>query len=394
MARLLSVTEFAHFSGALLVSATFCMLGGMGTYFLLQRDWPTALARGRGRAGAVLLMQTTIVACACALAAVLIAALGVSVAGLPSSLLALSVVYGFGQQWFLAVTLESRSRGQTMRYASQNLVRSLALFCTGISAALLTASTYWVLAVETVVSLMLTASIFRRILMDVVLPLTEMAAVAWRRMHMIAWRSALALLLSGILGFILINVDRWLAAELFDAKAFAQYAFVGTVLMIAQSLQALVNAWAFPMLARRHADRGPHFAFRLCVQLSGVTFGLGALAILPLWWVLDLAIRLWYPSYTESLVLLPLFLVLGTFRVADFWSSFLVISGHEMLFIKLQLTIGLLGAVLWAPLVLPLSPAGTPLVQVGGLALFLGIAIYVVAATASWKIARIAQPTS
>lgn len=119
MAKLLSVPSFAQYSGGLLVSSTFCMLGCLGLQSLLQREMPVQIVWHRERAAVVLLMQCLIVTTGCAIIGLLLVAAGFSVAGLTSNFLAIGIFHGLSQQVFLIATVESRSRGESLYFARQ-----------------------------------------------------------------------------------------------------------------------------------------------------------------------------------------------------------------------------------------------------------------------------------
>src|SRR6202047_3435213 len=80
-ARILDVNGFAKFSGALLVSSTFCMLHCLGLLQLLQRELPIQIVRHREVAGQKLIAQCLLVASGCAILGLLAGLAGFSVAG-------------------------------------------------------------------------------------------------------------------------------------------------------------------------------------------------------------------------------------------------------------------------------------------------------------------------
>lgn len=384
MARLLDVAGFAQFSAGLLVSSTFSMLGCLGLQSMLQRDLPVMIVRRRERPGLVLLVQCIIVACACGFAGIIAAAAGMSVAGLLPLAVAIGVLHGVSQQVFVIATVESRSRGEPVRFAMQNLVRAVAVIGAGAITAIETDSAVWCLAAEAVVSLALTqrtlSTTFRRAAMRVSIAYR----IALRRFSHLQWRSALALLCVGAVGFLLLSVDRWLAAELFSAQQFAQYAFAWTVLSVAQSVQVVINASAYPLLARRFASfgSGKVFSISLCTSLGILVIG-GLLAI-PVWLVLDASIVRWFPVYEPARGLLPLFLLIAVFRVSDFWSSFMVIVGLEARLLWINLGAALIGTALWLSMTAPWRDQTLGLKAVALLALLLTLSNYFMTALASW----------
>lgn len=346
-ARLLDVPGFAIYSGALLVSSTFCMLACLGLQPMLQRDLPVMLVRRRERSGAVLLAQCALVAAGCAAAAAIAVAGGATLAGLTPAVMIVGVVHGLSQQLFLIATVESRSRGEPLRFARQNLERSVAVLAAGAWAAAGTGSAAWALSSEAAVSLAMAVWLLRSQLRVGPLKAASTLRIAVRRLPSVRWRTAAALLAVACVAFVLINVDRWVAAERLPATAFAQYAFAWTLLMVAQSLQAVINASLYPLLARRLASDGRARSYRIAAIASFGLLATGALLALPVWLLLDLAVARWFPAYDAARPLLPVFVAIAVLRLSDFWSSFLVICGREAHLLSISLAVGLAALAFW-----------------------------------------------
>lgn len=388
MARLLEVPAFAQYSAGLLVSSSFCMLACMGLQSLLQRELPVMIVRRREQAGGVLLMQCTLMAAVCAVAAVTAVAIGgVSLAGLSPVLLVLALTHGLSQQLFLVATVDSRSRGQPLRFARHNLDRSLLLLPAGAAVAAAGGPAGAVLGTEAAVSLLLAVWLLRRQFHAIPLRLLGAVRLAWRRLPFTAWRSALALLAVASLGFLALNADRWLAAERLPASAFAPYAFAWTLLMVAQSVQVVINASLYPMLARRYASSGGGSAFNISVRASMGLLAGGIVVALPLWALLDHGIARWFAAYDDARALLPMFLVIALLRVSDFWSSYLVVVGREARLLLLNLLSAAVAVAVWWLLARPdAGPLGAG--QAALLALLLTVSGYGAAAAAAWACAR------
>jgi len=353
MARVLRVQEFALFSGAVLVSSTFCMLGCLGMQSMLQREWPVNLLRGQERRGLVLAAQCNVVALGCAVILLLMTVTGASFAGLPPVLLAFGILHGFSQQVFLIATVESRSRGDVVRFARDNLIRAGGALAFGTAAALITGMTLWVLAVEAVISMILAYRYFSRAARIALLELPRVYFLAVRSLRRVRWRSALALMAVSVLSFISINADRWFAAETLEAASFAQYAFAWIVLIVAQGMQAVGNAAVFPMLARRFAGGGCRAAFRLCLALSLAVLAGGSICSILVWEVASIAVPHWFPDYEPAIGLLPLFLAIGVLRLSDFWSSYLLVIGREAWLLVANIAVLIAASALWAAIVRP-----------------------------------------
>lgn len=348
MARVLEVAPFARFSAGILVSGTFCMLGCLGLQSMLQREWPVNLIRGQERRAVVRAAQCNLVALGCALVVVVAALFGGAVAGLPPMLLIVGVLHGLSQQVFLIATVESRSRGDALRYAWQNMTRAVLCLSLGVLVAVYSGSAEATLLTEAVLSIVLSMTVFRRALAAASIAVKDVYCLAIRRLHRVSWTSAFALAAVGTVSFALLNIDRWVAAVRLDVGAFAGYSFAWIVLMMAQSVQAVINASMYPVLARRFASEGTRGAFRACKALSLFMLILGGICAIPSWYVLDFGIRRWFPTYSSVIGLLPIFLAVAVLRVSDFWSSYLLIIGREAVLLVFNIAAVAVGLVVWA----------------------------------------------
>lgn len=344
MAKLLNVPSFAQYSGGLLVSSTFCMLGCLGLQSLLQREMPVQIVLHRERAAIVLLIQCLIVATGCAVFGLLLAATGFSVAGLTPSLFAIGVLHGLSQQVFLIVTVESRSRGKSLQFARQNLERAGIAFAIGCGIGVLLESATAVLLIEAIVSFLLTFKTMGGVLQRARIKITVAMLLAMRHLGEISWSSAMALLAVMFVGFVYLNADRWIAAQWLSSADFALYSFAWILLLVAQSLQSLINASFFPLLARRFASAGSAAAFRLCARSSIGLLLSCAIISWPVGRILDAIVSHWFPVYAESIKVIDIFVWVAVLRISDFWGSYLIILGFEKRLLLVYFTVG---AVVW-----------------------------------------------
>jgi O-antigen/teichoic acid export membrane protein len=388
LARLLDIPNFAQLSAAFLVSTTFTMLGCLGLQALLQRDMPIMFVHGRERAARVLLAQSVVVAYASAVVAMLAALVVPLDFGSPANLVALGIVHGLSQQLFVVASVESRSRGEPLRFAVQSLVRSLVIVSGGLATARITRSASAVVVAEALVSLALAHGMLWQTMGRMVPGIAGTLRIAFDRVKRVDWRAAWVLLLVSLLGFALTYSDRWIAASWLDAHDFANYAFAGTVLAIGLSAQSLVNASAYPMLARLYAREGQRACFVLCSKLSLIALAGSLVLAIPAYFVLDAAVRRWYPAYDVALALLAPFLLVAAFRVSDFWSSYMMITGFQGRLLKVNLLAGAAAASLWAAAVRPWEPAGRAPGQFASLAVLLAVIGYAAVVFASWRCSR------
>lgn len=386
MARLLALDAFAAFSAGLLVSATFCMLGCVGLQSLLQREWPMHLVRGRERRGIVLAAQCHLVAAGLALVGLGAAAFGLLPAGMDAGLLAAGVLHGLAQQCFLVATAESRSRGEPLRFALQNLLRAALVLSASVAVAWATGSAVATLLVDALLSAALAGRYLATACARARLGLQAALAVGRHRLATIDWRAAVTLMVAMSVAFALLNIDRWIAADRLGSAGFAHYAFAWIVLSVAQSAQAVVNASVYPLLARRYAQAGLARAFSVCWRVSGAVLLTAALAAWPVVALLTSGVEQAYPQYVDSLELMPLFLAVAALRMSEFWSSFLLITGRETLLLVTQLGVAALTLLLWW---LAVGRHGAISArQVAWLCVMLTAAAYLSALAAAWHMRR------
>lgn len=384
LARILDVHNFALLSGGVLVASTFTMLSCLGLYTVLLRDLPVLIVRRREARGAILLIQAMMVALGCAITAAALTPAWVSLASLAPSTILLGLWYGLSQQWFLVANTDCRSRGELIQFAKENLVRSIAVFITGLSVALWTGSACWVLLAESSVAMALVVASTHRILVRSHVQLKILLGVALRRISALPWRSAAVLLLNSFVGFAVLNADRWLAASQVDQSDFAKYSFLGIVLVCAQAIQGVIGSAVFPALARLKGVEGPHATFKLCATYSLGTLVIACFCAFPLWWAIDWIVGRWYPNYGSSAALLAVLLAVAVFRVSDFWATHLVVIGKENLLLLVNILATLGGSALWWWVMRYAASPGISVLDIGLFALFLSTLGYAGTAAAAW----------
>lgn len=385
LARLLDIPNFAQLSAALLVSTTFTMLGCLGLQSLLQRDMPIMFVRGREWAARVLLGQSVLVAYASAVIAMLVALVVPLNFGSPANLVALGIVHGLSQQLFVVASVESRSRGEPLRFAVQSLVRSLVIVAAGLATARVTRSAPGVVVAEALVSLAIAHGLLWDTMGRAMSVVAATARIAMDRFKRIDWHAAWVLLLVSLLAFALTYADRWGAASTLAAHDFANYSFAGTILAIGLSAQSLVNASVYPMLARLYAREGRHACFSLCSKLSLIALIGGLVLAVPSYFVLEFAMRRWYPAYDIALGLVAPFLLVAALRVSDFWSSYMMITGLQGRLLKTSILAGAAAALVWAAIARPWDAGGRTPGQFALLAVLLAAIGYAAVVLAAWR---------
>lgn len=334
------------------------------------------LVAGKELASLVLLVQSMMVAVLCAVLVSGLALSGLSIAGLGPESIAISVLHGLSQQLFVLATVESRSRGEPLRFSWQNLARA-ALVVTGAGfGAWYTRSPNTTLLLEAILSLLVAWRIIMKVLPGSPIRFGVLFELAVRKISKIRWVDALALMAVMLIGFALTSIDRWFAASWLPPHQFAWYAFAWVLLTASQSIQSIINSSVFPSLARRYAAHGRSSSFRLAARASVLFLTASAILAWPGYYVISFLISIWFTEYSPSLQLIPIFIAVAIVRLSDFWSSHLIIIGQErwLLFINVSVGIGVL--VTWLSMNQLELIEGKALLKLSWLALALTVSNY------------------
>jgi O-antigen/teichoic acid export membrane protein len=251
------------------------------------------------------------------------------------------------------------------------------------SVAIITRSPALVLAVEAGISIVLAAAIFQRIAESHHLPIERLAALAWRTLPKVNWTAATVFLAVSLVASAVQYADRWFSASMLPAQQFAQYAFAAIAILIAQSAQSMINASLYPALSRRYAIEGEAVAFSASARASIALLAAAAVLCVPAYFVAQFAVSRFYAAYTPALDILPVLLAVSCLRVSDFWSSFLMICGHERQLLATQLVAGGGVCALWSGYIAARGGV-VSILDFAWLALWLAVATYGGSAGAAW----------
>jgi len=266
---------------------------------------------------------------------------------LSSEGIAVSVLHGFSQQLFVLATVESRSRGEPLRFSLQNLSRATLVVGGAIVVAWQLRSPNITLLVEALLSLLVSWRITEKVLGGAPIRFRALFNLVVRRIPKIRWPDALALMAVMLVGFALTNLDRWLAASWLPTHQFASYAFAWILLTASQSVQSIINSSVYPSLARRYAVHGRSSSFRLAAGASVLFISASAILAGPMNYALSVLISTWFTEYRSSLPLIPVFMAVAVVRLSDFWSSHLIIIGQERLLLFINISVGTCVSIIW-----------------------------------------------
>lgn len=383
MAGILDVEQFAVLNKALIASGLVAMLSCFGLFLDLQRRLPVQLELRQYRAAATYLALSTLGGAGLAIGGFVIAVVAGAFVQVSFSVVAVGVLHGFCQQMFLIATTESRSNGEPIRYSWQNLLRSVAVVGATIPVAYYWNSGLAVMLVEAAIGGATAWFILTRAFAKLAIPARSAFRLAIVQLASTNWISMLSLVLLSLALTASSNVDRWLAAYLLSPRPFAEYTFAWITLIIAFSVQALVNASVFPAIAKRLTMHGQYSAFRLTLTASAMLFAGCAVLVAPAIFGARLAIAHFYPAYINSVNLIPALAVAAIFRLSDFWSSFLIVAGRERTALAINV-----GSLVGTLVVWYLAFRGSPVspLHLSYLAAAIAILTYVLSLLQCWSI--------
>jgi len=344
-AKLVDVSEFGLFGLGVLVSNSFCMLSCFGFYLILQRDLPKLIAKRRHIRGRVILHQALVLALVS-----FICFLPLAFAGMFSTsplFFAISLLNGLAQQIFLVVTLQSRCEGRSMRFAIDNLLRAFWLIIAMGLSGWITKDSSMMLLAESLVTIAIAVRIYYTLGNQHKIEYKVLWMGAIHHLSKVNWASSLTLMATGILAFAILNGDRWIAASLLHRDDYALYTFVGIILILSQSLQSVINVSVFPMLARRYALRGNKNAAQHAIKYSIITLLITLFLSIPAILLTKEIIKIFFLEYASSQFFLPLFFLIGSIRVSDFLTSYLIIAGKERILLVINVFSFVLPALTW-----------------------------------------------
>lgn len=326
-ARLLDISEFGLYVVGMLVSNSFSLIGCFGFYWLLQRDLPMFIAKGRRVRGSIVLRQTLILTLI-----VFVSFLPLSLIGLFSVspvFFAISLLNGFAQQFFLVVSLQSRSEGQSTRFAIDNLYRAVAVLAMITLGGWITGTAFSMLLIEAVVTILVAVRVCASIYSSETIGRKVLWICATRALPRVRWGAPLTLMIMGIVSFAMQNGDRWIAASLLGIDEFALYGFAGIVMIAALSLQSVINVSLFPMLAKTYALNGNIKASRDAIRYSVIALVGAILLSVPAYYSINYATETFFPEFSLIREFLFLFLISSSLHVSNILTSYLIISKRE-----------------------------------------------------------------
>jgi O-antigen/teichoic acid export membrane protein len=330
-AKFLPVAQFGTLGQYVLASSLAAGWGGLGFSVLAHKVLPMYYATQREADARRFLGATSYLFMGVLALAVAVGAIGalfipgwreVTLRGAAVVLLAAISQYAFQ----LCLT-DIKSRLNFVGYAKTSALRALLIVLVGVIAAWVTRSAAAVLGCDAVVTLLLIATakvgagvrsgLTQGSLAEIALDLRSSGAVAIR----LLWLSTTV--------SVLYSLDRWTGVAVLSKEQFGVYALALSILAGFDAAQWVANVSIYPIMGSLVGRGQTRAAFRLAVT---ATAGMGILGVVlygPGAWLFRAVIGSFLPAYAAAGALVPIAMVAGCIRMADFLSSFVILSDRE-----------------------------------------------------------------
>ena len=148
------------------------------------------------------------------------------------------------------------------------------------------------------------------------------------------------------------------------------------------------------MEAEPVATAGLRVTFRLSARIS-IAMLVGAILLgIPSLIIFGHIIDRWFPVYRAATGLLIIFYGIAVLRISDFWSSFLMISGHEIQLLALDCLVLIAGTASWMLFMSGYRIDPSNLAVYGMLAALLAAGHYLACAAMAWRVLRRSSATT
>ncbi|MGD1862380.1 MAG: hypothetical protein ACFB0E_20730 [Leptolyngbyaceae cyanobacterium] len=332
-AALLNPTSFGELNKLILYKNNFLLFASFGILLLAQKRLPIAYAQNNEPeienliVGSLLVFYTTSVLGFC-----LLLFLGVTkfISYQSVLLYCLLIFYSISQYVFLVLSTDLRSLLEREVYALLYAVRAVLILVA-------TLCLYWVpetvtaallISIETIVSLV----IFIGVVIKKNKKLYFKTNVSLRRLKIWLTRSireGMRLLFLSNAVVVMTSLDRWIGIFVLTDEEYGIYATGLIFLAAMDTIQVMINQYIFPLMSRTVGLEGYTAAYALTKKMTFLFLGLGFILFIPITVGIRIVVVLALPQYTESLNIIPIFVLMGIFAISNFSISFCSLCNLE-----------------------------------------------------------------
>lgn len=239
-----------------------------------------------------------------------------------------AVLSGASSQYMFQLCLiDIKSRLNFVGYASTAALRALAIVIVGVLAAWVTRSAAAVLFSDAAVTLGLIATL--RAGASVRGGLAHASVSEARRQLRGNGAVAIRLLWLTTTVSILYSLDRWAGVALLSKEQFGVYSLALSILAGFDAAQLVANVSIYPIMANLIARSQVRAAFRVAASATAGMAVLGMILYGPGAWLFRAAIGSYLPAYVAAGAVVPIATIAGCLRMADFLTSFVILSDRE-----------------------------------------------------------------
>lgn len=325
-AKLISVESFGHYASLTLVSNVFILIGSLGFITELQKTLPIFFKKGELFKTLQVLTQVLIIVSIVFLASSVICLLNKPIFGLKSILIFIGLLGGLSQLLFSIVTSETRAKLLLNKYSTQILYRNVAILFAGLVVVIYAKDATLIFLWESIVTLGISILLLLKFLPDVKrFGLNNILKSALTGLKTYRWTLLLSMFSISILAFLMQNGERYLANSHLSLTAFAVLSFGLIIPNIANTIQAIINSSIFTNQVLRFSDYGKKSVIRYSLKISLVFAVIFSVVSIPMYFISEIAIQEYYPTYIQILPYLPIIFAAFVIRSSDFVSNIFII---------------------------------------------------------------------
>jgi O-antigen/teichoic acid export membrane protein len=333
LAKIFNLSDFGQFSMGMLIANSFCLFGGVGFYQLLQQKLPRLHISKKKKEALILTNQAIVSTLSIFIIVVLIIFAFAGKLRYEPLFLLISAFAGLSQQLFLVFTLQSRSANDSLGYSLEILIRNFSVTITIVMLAIFFQSPVLCILTDAILTFVIGFIIFFKNYNFFSL---NYFFLSIKLLKNVEWKKIIYLFMLSAFGFFIANADRWIAGIYFDKQKFGLYSFGFLILTISQSVQAIINVVTFPSISNIYQIYGAKKAFIYTKKIAILAITIAACFLPFFFFLANFMIGRFYPSFFSVKYVIALFMIVSLFKISDFWSSFLIISGKEKILLFIQ----------------------------------------------------------
>ena len=256
-------------------------------------------------------------------------------------------IYSTSQAFFLFHASLERSKRMYIRYSCIMFFRGVVLLATLIVSVQYTNRVSALILIETLVNfIFLHKNIqLRKYFKLLGFSLGRLFRVWLTKRDKKTLRASSTLGLTNVILMIYFGLDNILASLLLPNNVYAKYALAAIIFSVCTTIQAIINSNVYTNIGVLIGRDLYKESLRYLNMISVALFAAFVIFIWPVYEILKQIILLHLSKYTASIPIILVLLLSGFFRLADFYTSFLILCDKERIIIFCSILFSLVGCV-------------------------------------------------